>query len=150
MELPKTVDELPQQVVDEFRASSKRIAIAYGILCLVGSSVAIYVYMSYPHPALVWHSTKTPWSESIASYLFMPPIMLAIVCIAMWVQSIYWRQSISYSIDGALALKKLMPNLRGYYSDRLLKFVTIFFIAFGMLLFGLTIYHSWLVAAGGL
>jgi len=120
---------------------ARRVAIVHGVLGFLGATIALYAYRYFVHPAVVVHHTKTPWSESIEAYLFAPSLFQAFFFVGLLYRSSFRKRRVNY------------PNPRNISDDQLktiLQVVWFGFVAFGVFLFGLTIYHARVVAAGGL
>jgi hypothetical protein len=128
----------------------RAVPIVNGILCSVGIAISLYVYRHFPHPSFVVHPTKTPWSESIESYLFVIPAAQALFFIVPLYQLVFWSRTVRRAAGRDAWFRANIPYLRTYYSEALHLFVSIVFVAFSVFLLCLTIYHARLVATGNL
>ncbi len=126
----------------------RSVAAVYFVLCAIGFSIAIHVYRHYPHPSYIQHVTKAPWSESIESYLFVGHGIMMICFLVLTYLGIFWQRTIRRSVKWQTSANANTRYLPSYYSVRLHIFVLVIFVAFGMLLLGLTIYRSWLITTG--
>jgi hypothetical protein len=133
-------------IMEAARVYGKRAAIINGILCLPGIAVTFYVYLMSPHPSAIQHPTRTPWSESIESYIFIPVLMQLVVFLWLAWVTLFWKKVTRRAMERETWLRANVAWLPMYHSKGLSKIVAIGFIGVGVFFLGMAIYHSLLVA----
>jgi hypothetical protein len=134
-------------VIDAARGYLRIVAVINGVILIPGILTPLYVYLHFPHSALVQHFSEP--DGSIEAYLFGMPAMQFVLFIGLSYLAVFWRQTVRRAAEREAWIRANKPRLRIYHSITVMKFVSIFFVLFGLLLVSLTIHHSLLVAAGG-
>jgi hypothetical protein len=124
-------------------------AIANAVL-FIGVSVSLYAYWHFPHPSIVQHPTRTPWSESIESYLFVFQVMQVVPLFVTARIALFWDSYALRTAKWDAWAKAKRPYMRDYNSVAVHNCVLIGMVAASALLLGLSAYRSLLAATGRL
>jgi hypothetical protein len=116
-------------------------AIANGILSLIGISAAAYVYLEFPHPAIVQHSGR--WSvqtESIESYIFTYPALHILLFVVLAVKAVRWKTELASAVSQEALQKAKNPRLQRLDSILVYNLAGLLTVAIGVyVLLGLTL-----------
>jgi hypothetical protein len=122
-------------------------AIVNGVLSLVGVGVSIYVYLKFPHPAMIEYPGKFSVStESIESYIFSYPAFQIFVFVIPTIPALRWQAVLRRQIELEALQRAENPRLQQLDSVLLYNFICVILIIISVGLLGLTIYHAWVLA----
>jgi hypothetical protein len=128
---------------------ARRAAVANGILFVISISVSFYVYLHFPHPLVVHDDITGPSSEAVQSYLFTFTAAQAFLFAVLAYQTIFRARTLRSAMRREAWLQRNKPYLRSCYSNTLNKVVCGLFVLASAVLLCATIYHSVLLAQGG-
>jgi hypothetical protein len=134
-------------IADASPAYLRMAAIVSGVLSLIGVWASIYVYLKFPHPAVVEHAGRFSIStESFESYIFSYPAFQIVIFVILTIQSLRWPTVLRRNIELEASQKAKNPRLQQLDSILLYNFTCVLIVIVEVGLLGLTIHHASVVA----
>jgi hypothetical protein len=138
----------------------RRIAIVSGICSATGFAIASYVYIYFSHSETILYRDRTDTfaSETVVSYLFVFPIVMAILCIWMTLSFFisYFPKLSKKGLEFSAFLRRNNEDMFKNITRRPLRYpqsaksilegMTILAVLVDMFLLAGTIYRSYLIA----
>lgn len=94
----------------------RRVAVCNGILSFVGVFLALYAYLNFSHPAVILHSGKSTWTESVESYAFIFPIIQMTLFLVPLFYSVRWQTFLHRAIEQEDKYKATKPYMESMNS----------------------------------